>query len=214
MYKGSIYWDESSKGIRNGEQRKQSRWVAERIVKGRRIRMRSANYERCLAWLEGRPLPPQTPNPRVELIVVSPNSTLLMDRHNDCYTMEQRRAMICQRIEECELTLEYFRTLDFSPIHRHIEQVVMPRISYRIDRLRLRRQAEHVVFSALAVMYMKLSCGVPICNYEYYIVKLLKEYKKRGSFGYREIIPRDLLHEVEQVDLSRLSQRYVVKKLK
>ena len=51
---GSIYWDESSRGYHSNEGRtpyKRGRWVGERMVDGRRVRMRSADYDKVLQWL-------------------------------------------------------------------------------------------------------------------------------------------------------------------
>lgn len=54
--KGTIYWDESSRGYHQNEGRtpyKRGRWVGERMENGRRVRMRSTDYNKVLQWLEG-----------------------------------------------------------------------------------------------------------------------------------------------------------------
>jgi hypothetical protein len=51
---GCIYWDESSRGYHGNEGRtpyKRGRWVGERMVDGRRVRMRSVDYDKVLQWL-------------------------------------------------------------------------------------------------------------------------------------------------------------------
>jgi len=51
---GTIYWDESSRGYhQNGTPYKRGRWVGEKMVNGRRVRMRSSDYEKVLQWLDG-----------------------------------------------------------------------------------------------------------------------------------------------------------------
>lgn len=54
MSKGTIYYDESSRGLNcscAGTEKKRGRWVGEKIIDGRRVRMRSTNLNRVLAWL-------------------------------------------------------------------------------------------------------------------------------------------------------------------
>lgn len=57
MNKGTLYWDESSRGYRNNTPErtpyKRGRWVGEKMVNGRRVRMRSTDYEKVLQWLDG-----------------------------------------------------------------------------------------------------------------------------------------------------------------
>jgi hypothetical protein len=50
--KGCIYWDESSRGKNNI--RKPGRWVGERLENGKRVRMRSTNYDNVLQWVTGK----------------------------------------------------------------------------------------------------------------------------------------------------------------
>ena len=49
--KGCLYWDESSRGIKNGKQDKRGRWCAEKMVDGRRVRKRSSDMQKCLDFL-------------------------------------------------------------------------------------------------------------------------------------------------------------------
>ena len=53
--KGTIYYDESSRGYHQNEGRtpyKRGRWVGERMEYGRRVRMRSTDYNKVLQWVE------------------------------------------------------------------------------------------------------------------------------------------------------------------
>lgn len=49
--KGCIYWDESSRGV--SLDRPRGRWVGERLENGKRVRMRSTNYNNVLKWVTG-----------------------------------------------------------------------------------------------------------------------------------------------------------------
>lgn len=49
--KGCIYWDESSRGV--SIDRPRGRWVGERLENGKRVRMRSTNYNNVLKWVMG-----------------------------------------------------------------------------------------------------------------------------------------------------------------
>lgn len=48
---GCIYWEESSRGTKY--ERKPGRWVGERLENGKRVRMRSTNYDNVLKWITG-----------------------------------------------------------------------------------------------------------------------------------------------------------------
>lgn len=52
----TIYWDESSRGYHGNQGRTpytRGRWVGEKMEKGRRIRMRSTDYDKVVAWVNG-----------------------------------------------------------------------------------------------------------------------------------------------------------------
>lgn len=54
--KGSIYWDESSRGYNCGNvhsEKKRGQWVGERYENGKRVRFRSTNYNKVVAWVTG-----------------------------------------------------------------------------------------------------------------------------------------------------------------
>lgn len=48
---GSIYWDESSRGV--SYERQRGRWVGERRENGKRVRFRSTDYGKVVAWVTG-----------------------------------------------------------------------------------------------------------------------------------------------------------------
>ena len=78
MNKGCIYWDESSRG---DTRHKRGRWVGEKNVDGRRVRMRSTILPRVLEWLnqdqstegkDGLYKRPRTPREKVDISRLTP----------------------------------------------------------------------------------------------------------------------------------------------
>lgn len=83
MNKGCIYWDESSRGYNcsnAGTKHKRGRWVGEKNVDGRRVRMRSTDFDRVMAWInqehgtgnDGRYKRPKTPLEKVDAAKLTP----------------------------------------------------------------------------------------------------------------------------------------------
>lgn len=79
MNKGCIYWDESSRGTDG--RHKPGRWVGEKRVDGRRVRMRSTILSKVLEWLnqdqstegkDGLYKRPRTPKERVDISQLTP----------------------------------------------------------------------------------------------------------------------------------------------
>ena len=79
MNKGCIYWDESSRGT-DGRHRR-GRWVGEKNVDGRRVRMRSTVMSKVLEWLnqdqstegkDGLYKRPRTPKEKVDISRLTP----------------------------------------------------------------------------------------------------------------------------------------------
>lgn len=79
MNKGCIYWDESSRGT--DTRHKRGRWVGEKNVDGRRVRMRSTILPRVLEWLnqdqstegkDGLYKRPRTPREKVDISQLTP----------------------------------------------------------------------------------------------------------------------------------------------
>lgn len=55
MERGTIYWDESSRGkncSHANTDKRRGRWVGERRENGRRVRFRSTDYDKVLAWIQ------------------------------------------------------------------------------------------------------------------------------------------------------------------
>ena len=79
MNKGCIYWDESSRGTDG--RHKRGRWVGEKNVNGRRVRMRSTVLSKVMEWLnqdqstegkDGLYKRPRTPRERVDISRLTP----------------------------------------------------------------------------------------------------------------------------------------------
>ena len=79
MNKGCIYWDESSRGT--DTRHKRGRWVGEKRVDGRRVRMRSTILSKVLEWFnqdqstegkDGLYKRPRTPKERVDISQLTP----------------------------------------------------------------------------------------------------------------------------------------------
>lgn len=52
----TIYWDESSRGYHGNQGHTpytRGRWVGEKMVNGKRVRMRSRDYDKVVAWVNG-----------------------------------------------------------------------------------------------------------------------------------------------------------------
>lgn len=52
MNRGCLYWDESSRGTKAGKPDRRGRWCAEKMINGRKVRMRSGDINRCLNFLQ------------------------------------------------------------------------------------------------------------------------------------------------------------------
>lgn len=83
MNRGCIYWDESSRGYNSskaGTKHKRGRWVVEKNVDGRRVRMRSTDFDKVMAWLnqthgtgkDGRYKRPKTPLEKADTTKLTP----------------------------------------------------------------------------------------------------------------------------------------------
>lgn len=79
MNKGCIYWDESSRGTDG--RHKRGRWVGEKNVDGRRVRMRSTILSKVVEWLnqdqstegkDGLYKRPRTPREKVDISRLTP----------------------------------------------------------------------------------------------------------------------------------------------
>lgn len=210
--KGCLYWDESSRGMKNGKQDRRGRWCAEKRIDGRLVRKRSTDMQKCLDFLNDcDTIEERKPQRTVEVPTIHDKRFMVHKRH--VASMEQRKQLLQDRITESQLTLDYFKTRDFTAINRYIEKVVLPRLNvYCVERLRLARDMQKIILECVAVLYTYLYADVPVFGYEYRLRAMLRYYKEHGSLGFYETIPEPIHEAVDTLDVSVLEQRFVVKR--
>ena len=210
--KGCLYWDESSRGIKNGKQDKRGRWCAEKRIDGRLVRKRSAGMKRCLDFLNDCDvIEKRKPYNTVEVPTI--HDKRFMVHKNHVASMDQRKQLLRDRITESQLTLEYFETRDFTKINRYIEKVVLPRLNvYCTERLAIKKDMKKVILECVAILYMQIYADVPVFGYEYRIKAMLRYYKEQNSLGFYEKMPEPIHEAVDTIDVSVLEQKFVVKR--
>lgn len=210
--KGCLYWDESSRGMKNGKQDRRGRWCAEKRIDGRLVRKRSTDMQKCLDFLNDcNTIEERKPQRTVEVPTI--HDKRFMVHKNNVATMEQRKQSLQDRIKESQLTLDYFNTRDFTAINRYIEKVILPRLNvYCVKRLRLAKDMQKIILECVAILYTYLYADVPVFCYEYRLRAMLRYYKEHGSLGFYENIPEPIHEAVDTLDVSVLEQRFVVKR--
>lgn len=211
--KGCLYWDESSRGIKNGKQDKRGRWCAEKRIDGRLVRKRSADMQKCLDFLNDcDTIEERKPQRTVEVPTIHDKRFMVSKHHVS--TMEQRKQLLQDRITESQLTLDYFKTRDFTAINRYIEKVVLPRLNvYCTERLRMRTEnLQTLILECVAILYTYLYADVPVFGYEYRLRAMLRYYKEHHNLGFYENIPEPIHEAVDTLDVSVLEQKFVVKR--
>ena len=210
--KGCLYWDESSRGMKNGKQDRRGRWCAEKRIDGRLVRKRSTDMQKCLDFLNDcDTIEERKPQRTVEVPTIHDKRFMVHKGH--VASMEQRKQLLQDRITESQLTLKYFETRDFKDINRYIEKVILPRLNvYCVERLRLAKDMQKIILECVAVLYTYLYADVPVFGYEYRLRALLRYYKEHGDLGFYETIPEPIHEAVDTLDVSVLEQRFVVKR--
>lgn len=210
--KGCLYWDESSRGMKNGKQDRRGRWCAEKRIDGRLVRKRSTDMQKCLDFLNDcDTIEERKPQRTVEVPTIHDKRFMVNKRH--VASMEQRKQLLQDRITESQLTLDYFKTRDFTAINRYIEKVILPRLNvYCVERLRLAKDMQKIILECVAVLYTYLYADVPVFGYEYRLRAMLRYYKEHGTLGFYETIPEPIHEAVDTLDVSVLEQRFVVKR--
>lgn len=210
--KGCLYWDESSRGIKRGKQDRRGRWCAEKRIDGRLVRKRSTDMQKCLDFLNDcDTIEERKPQRTVEVPTIHDKRFMVNKRH--VASMEQRKQLLQDRITESQLTLDYFKTRNFTAINRYIEKVILPRLNvYCVERLHLARDMQKIILECVAVLYTYLYADVPVFGYEYRLRAMLRYYKEHGSLGFYDTIPEPIHEAVDTLDVSVLEQRFVVKR--
>lgn len=210
--KGCLYWDESSRGIKNGKRDKRGRWCAEKRIDGRLVRKRSTDIQKCLDFLNDCDVVEERkPNRTMEVPTIHDKRFMVHKGH--VATMEQRKQLLRDRITESQLTLDYFETRDFKQINRHIEKVVLPRLNvYCTERLHIAKDMQPVIMECVAILYTYLYADVPVFGYEYRLKAMLRYWQQHGDLGFYEKIPEPIHEAVDAIDVSVLEQKFVVKR--
>lgn len=212
MNKGCLYWDETSRGTKNGKPDIRGRWCAEKRIDGRRVRKRSTDMKKCLEFLNDCDVIEER-KPQTDIEVPTLHDRRFMVRKGHIASMEQRKQMLRDRIRDAEMTLRYFDTRSFKEINNHIEKVVLPRLNvYCTRQLAIRKDMRHVFLECVAILYTYLYADMPIFNYEGMLRSMLRYYKQHGNFGYYDKVPEPIHEAVETLDVSVLEQRFVVKR--
>ena len=216
MQRGSLYWDESSRGHKKGKTDKRGRWCAEKTIDGRRIRRRSVNMDKCLEFLKDCDIVDrlETRYDADETQVPSFHDTRFMIAKGNRLNMAQRKERLENVIKEAQMTLTYWESRDFKEINAYIEKKILPRLNfYCTNRLGLRQEQNSVVLEAIAILYTQLYSDIPVYSYEGRLKTMLRYYKNHNGFGYYDEVPEPVHQAVESMDLSNLQKKFIVKRL-
>lgn len=124
--------------------------------------------------------------------------------------VEKRKRKLQLVIDEASMTLNYFKTLDFKPINKHVEEYLYGCLmQYCKETLFLGETvALDIVPECIARMYECIMNGMCLYNYERYCKKLLLNYKKKRNFGFTGNVPKPIEIQVEQLNLDCLWERF------
>lgn len=215
--KGTLYYEESSRGFHHNAGKtpyKRGRWCAEKRIDGRRVRKRSTDMQKCLDFLSDCTVIERN-EPKTTIIVPTVYDSRFMVRKDQKANMEQRKQMLRERIEEAQLTLDYFETRDFTKINRHIERVLLPRMNvYCRKNLAIAKDMQSVILEAIAILYCKLYADCPIWCYDNYLRRMLRYWKQHNNFGYYNRIPEPVHEAVSDIDILTLEKKFVVRRSK
>lgn len=214
MNKGCLYWDESSRGVKNGKQDKRGRWCAEKRIEGRLVRKRSRDIQQCIEFLNDCEEVDET-KPQMMVTVPTFYDSRFMVNKEHVASMEQRKRFLCDIIKESEMTLRYFESRDFHEINHHIERVVIPRLNvYCTKTLSIRKDMRKAVLECVALLYTYLYADTPIFSYEFKLRKMLRYYKYHGNFGFYYKMPEPVHDAIDMLDVSGLEKKFVVRRNK
>lgn len=215
MNKGCIYWDEGNRGMKNGKPDHRGRWVAEKMIDGRRVRVRSGNMQRCLDFLNDcEQIEQRKPTSNVK-VVQTFNDTRFMKRLGQKFTMSQRKEKLLNIRKETEMVLAYWESRDFSEINIYIEKTLLPRLNlYCTKNIGIRKVQQTIVLEAIGILYTLLYADVPVFSFEHKIKAMLRYYKLHNDFGYYGAIPEPVHQQLQQIDTTNLEAKFVVKRFK
>ena len=121
-----------------------------------------------------------------------------------------------QRVhEESGLMLEYMKTQDFTEINRYVERTLMKElIRYAASNLSMTKNVtSYVVQEVICYLYERIDANQPTWDFMKFCKSRMRYYKLKGAFGVYEFYhPRKIEHEVQNIDITGLVNKYKIKK--
>ncbi len=202
---GTIYYDNASKGWKNGKRVFKDCWRAEIMIAGQRFRHRSKDRDDCVAWLKA-----------VKQGKIKPT-----DNKADWWRMEQRKdeearidELIVSAAEEANIVYEYRQTGDTQILYDYCTKALLPHmVYYCAHTLRLGRDRTLTASrQAVGLILTKIVGGRPVTNITFTCKRMLRTYKNRGDFWYYDKAPEAVKLMVNRIDMSALADLYKVTK--
>ena len=202
---GTIYYDNASKGWKNGKRVFKDCWRAEIMIAGQRFRHRSKDREDCVAWLKA-----------VKQGKIKPT-----DNKADWWRMEQRKdedaridELIVSAAEEANIVYEYRQTGDTEILYNYCIKALLPHmVYYCAHTLHLGRDRSLTCSrQAVGLILTKIVGGRPVTNITFTCKRMLRTYKNRGDFWYYDKAPEAVKLMVNRIDMSALADLYKVTK--
>ena len=202
---GTIYYDNSSKGWKNGKRVFKDCWRAEIVISGQRYRHRSAERDDCVQWLKA-----------VKQGRIKPT-----DNKADWWRMEQKKdeavridEIIVSQAEESVMLYEYHQTGDLSAISDYLVKRLLPHMAYYCTHTLKFGKDRTITASrqAAALLLTRITAGKPVLNFTATCKRMLRVHKQRGDFFYYENAPEQVKLMVNKLDLSALEEIWKVTK--
>ncbi len=202
---GTIYYDNASKGWRNGKRVFKDCWRAEIMIAGQRFRHRSKEPEDCVAWLKA-----------VKQGKIKPT-----DNKADWWRMEQRKdeearidELIVSAAEEANIVYEYRQTGDTEILYNYCIKALLPHMVYYCAHTLHMGRDRSLTCSrqAVGLILTKIVYGRPVTNITFTCKRMIRIYKNRGDFWYYEKAPESVKLIVGRIDMSALEELYKVTK--
>lgn len=118
-------------------------------------------------------------------------------------------------IKEAQAVLEYFRTGKMEQVNRHVEEYLYECLmQFCVKNLHFSQQSAYEnTADVIARMYEVLLAGHAISHMEYYCKELLLHKKKKGWYGHKGNVPKEISLIINNLNLDCLCKKYKVKKL-
>lgn len=200
---GTIYYDNGSKGWKNGKRVFKDCYRAEITISGQRYRHRSKKRKDCEDWLKA-----------VKSGQIKPT-----DNKADWWRMEQHKdeevridEIIVSQAEEAVMLYNYHETGDLSSINEYIVKRLLPHMMYYCAHtLRFGKDTSICASrQAVALLLTRITAGKPVINFTSTCKRMLRVYKERGDFFYYENAPEQVKLMVNRVDFSALAEVWKV----